>query len=122
MLGAPRKNPVNDLTGFSFFGVADGARTHDNRNHNLNRQPSIHAGLRGVRRNTFANYTLISASFGRLYFHGKLSRSDEALTAQIAFEWFCPPALVYDLTAKAVRQDCNALLDFPKGLAYESHG
>ncbi len=81
-------------------GVADGARTHDNRNHNLNRQPSIHAGLRGVHGNTFSIYTLISAGFGRLYFHGKLSRSDEALTAQIAFEWFCPLPLFMTLLQK----------------------
>jgi hypothetical protein len=29
-----RKKPFHFWKGFSFLGVADGARTHDNRNHN----------------------------------------------------------------------------------------
>ena len=32
----------------SVYGVADGARTHDNRNHNLSSASSIHAGCSPV--------------------------------------------------------------------------
>ena len=37
------QNIVKLLILHAYFGVADGARTHDNRNHNLDQQPNSHA-------------------------------------------------------------------------------
>lgn len=42
---------ANRLATRMFIGVADGARTHDNRNHNPLLLSSIHAGLRRARGN-----------------------------------------------------------------------
>ncbi|VVD28310.1 protein of unknown function [Paraburkholderia dioscoreae] len=41
-------NAVHKTLPLEFFGVADGARTHDNRNHNPVYPYSYHKGVRGV--------------------------------------------------------------------------
>jgi hypothetical protein len=49
------------LQAFEVFGVADGARTHDNRNHNPVRASSIYAGLRYLDGNFYGKTVLGSA-------------------------------------------------------------
>ena len=76
---------------FEFDGVADGARTHDNRNHNSTLQPSIHAGLRGFHGNKYPDLPLISPWFWGFYSHGKLSGNWRQIKRSTSFCRFTAP-------------------------------
>jgi hypothetical protein len=67
-----KKNPaIYSIAGFQYLlGVADGARTHDNRNHNLTQQSSIHAGFRGVHGYKNKFQTRMFKGLARSYNHG----------------------------------------------------
>jgi len=51
------------------FGVADGARTHDNRNHNLDTQSSIHAGYKRIHGKFWLFFTHEFIGFAVLHSH-----------------------------------------------------
>ena len=56
-------------------GVADGARTHDNRNHNPRQLSSIHAGLRPVHGKLLQKLDGVGNGFAGVASHGSWASS-----------------------------------------------